>query len=370
LFSQCIVQPGFYYDGSSVVQCASGNYCTGGPINNAVQTPCPGGTTSPAGSSSQGQCAVPSGSWWTGTAVAQCPANNYCAGGPISGNPQPTPCPTGTTSPAGSSSQGQCAVPSGSWWTGTAVAQCPANNYCVGGPISGNPQPTPCPTGTTSLAGSSSQGQCAVPSGSWWTGTAVAQCPANNYCAGGPISGNPQPTPCPAGTVSDPGASSSSQCVPSSFSGVRTAVPTADVIQEGFTLCFSDTYDNTLNPTVIQSNCQQDVLLVACRPLGDATLTVAAMGYATDVFTVVPDTPTASITANGVQWYYGAAYSMGFAPAGATLSRNSCDTGATDGDQRLCWHTGGGGGWRCGTTTNLNSDAGWERVVYQRPGPL
>lgn len=51
-----------------------------------------------------------------------------------------------------------------------------------------------------------------------------------------------------------------------------------------------------------------------------------------------------------------------------TRRRTSCDTAAGNETLRLCWHTGGGsmnGGWRCGSSTGLNGDATWERVILQ-----
>ena len=72
---------------------------------------------------------------------------------------------------------------------------------------------------------------------------------------------------------------------------------------------------------------------------------------------------------------------MGFAPGGSPIDRQSCDTvdsnsfpgGATDGDQRLCWHTGANtlnAGWRCGKDDFLQSNPNFERLIYTRPGPL
>jgi hypothetical protein len=99
LFSQCIVQPGFYYDGSSVVQCAAGNYCTGGPINNAVQTPCPGVTTSPAGSSTASQCTCNG---------AECVAGSVCVAYGLTNTP--TCVCTATQIPAYTPTAGTCGV--------------------------------------------------------------------------------------------------------------------------------------------------------------------------------------------------------------------------------------------------------------------
>ena len=81
--------------------------------------------------------------------------------------------------------------------------------------------------------------------------------------------------------------------------------------------------------------------------------------------------------ANGVEWYYTASKSWGFAPGGAAVNKQSCDTiggmnfnpGGPFGDKRICWHTNSGGmtpGWRCGVTDDLTNDT-YERVIYQAP---
>jgi hypothetical protein len=69
-----------------------------------------------------------------------------------------------------------------------------------------------------------------------------------------------------------------------------------------------------------------------------------------------------------VGWYFNTSYSWGFVRQGNTVSRNSCDTDTSGADaERMCWHTGSNtinSGWRCGTTTDLNGDASWERLIY------
>jgi hypothetical protein len=51
---------------------------------------------------------------------------------------------------------------------------------------------------------------------------------------------------------------------------------------------------------------------------------------------------------------------------GDAVSRNSCDTGNTNPDLRMCWHTGGGNmnsGYRCGNNF-LNGSNAYERLVF------
>jgi hypothetical protein len=92
---------------------------------------------------------------------------------------------------------------------------------------------------------------------------------------------------------------------------------------------------------------------------------------------VIFDTGTGNTphNANGSGWYFNSSFSWGFAPLGAAIARNSCDTvessfnalGPTS-PFRLCWHTSGGsinGGWRCGSNDNLNSSTTFERIIFQ-----
>lgn len=69
----------------------------------------------------------------------------------------------------------------------------------------------------------------------------------------------------------------------------------------------------------------------------------------------------------GTDWYFNRHYSWGFAKEGDEVYRRQCDE-KTSGcnDCRLCWHTmGGNGGYRCGTTKDLNNNSNYERVIFQ-----
>ncbi len=64
-------------------------------------------------------------------------------------------------------------------------------------------------------------------------------------------------------------------------------------------------------------------------------------------------------------------YSIGFAPAGATIQQNTADVFNTSDPQRLSWHTSGGSGalptqvfdgWRAGA--NIGISSGWNRFVF------
>ncbi|MBX3024444.1 hypothetical protein KF840_05990 [bacterium] len=158
------------------------------------------------------------------------------------------------------------------------------------------------------------------------------------------------------------------------FSGVASNVPIASL--DGWSICYQDNYNNSGTPlSSILASCSGDHLMLACRPVGSPTLTLAAYAPRADV---IFDTSTSNTPhdANGVGWYFSSTYSWGFAPQGSPINRNSCDTidsnsypgGATDGDRRICFHTDGGGidaGWRCGRDDFLQGSSAFERVILQ-----
>jgi len=176
-------------------------------------------------------------------------------------------------------------------------------------------------------------------------------CPADEACSGGKCGGR------------------------LTFSGIQQDLPVSSL--NGWTQCFSEVYGaaNT-GLDVVQKLCQGSLLMLACRPLGSATLQLAAYAPRADVLfsTGLGNDVHA---ANGVSWYYGDDQSWGFAPLGDAVTRNSCDTQdssilaeGVDGDLRLCWHTGGGylqGGWRCGYDDDLNVSSAYERLIFTAP---
>ena len=148
--------------------------------------------------------------------------------------------------------------------------------------------------------------------------------------------------------------------------GVQLDVPPSQLT--GWTPCYSGLYAD-FSPTMatILQQCDKPKLLMACRQVGAANWHTLAMAPRVDV---VFDTGTSNTPhdANGVGWYYNDSYSLGFAPQGELLSRNSCDTQNGSSEDRICWHSGGGsinGGWRCGAATGLNGDTTWERALFE-----
>jgi Notch-like protein len=159
-----------------------------------------------------------------------------------------------------------------------------------------------------------------------------------------------------------------------SFAGVRLAVPEAELLDGGFRRCWSGPYNGNAPLNDVRAACDQNVLLMGCRQVGQTSLTLAAMGLRTDLLTDVGDGVNASVQHNGATWYYSPSRSWGFAPANVAVNRSTCDTTAdATSAQRMCIHTTADAitaGWRCGATTNLNASAQWERVLFERADGL
>jgi hypothetical protein len=167
------------------------------------------------------------------------------------------------------------------------------------------------------------------------------------------------------------------QCDRLTFSGVKQNLPVAQLA--GWSLCYSDKYNNSATTWAsILGQCNKANILVGCRPVGSANLTLAAHAPRTDVFfnnggadgCGGPMTPiNAPHNANGVGWYYNTTWSFGFTPQGETLNRCSCDFQGANPTNRMCWHSQGGNinsGYRCGDN-DLNGNPNWERLIYQAP---
>ena len=105
--------------------------------------------------------------------------------------------------------------------------------------------------------------------------------------------------------------------------------------------------------------------MVSCQQSGSASLQVLAWALNTDVFFNTGDNNNVLHTANGTDFYYSTAYSMGFVGMGTGVNRLSCDISDGSPELRLCFHTSGGNinsGWRCGANRGLA--AGYDRIFY------
>jgi hypothetical protein len=144
-------------------------------------------------------------------------------------------------------------------------------------------------------------------------------------------------------------------------------------------ICHQDTYQDTRAILGgLQAACNGAEIMLACRVAGADTLTLAAMAPRADVFFDVGAGANATHVANGVQFYYDEESSMGFAPEGADVDRNTCDfleipvwnpaqADFGTGHLRMCWHTTGShlnSGFRCGLAAPF--DTTYERLILTR----
>jgi hypothetical protein len=164
--------------------CPAGFYCQV-TDNTATLTPCPPNSMSEANSTSIQQCICIPGHYKTATqGCLVCPPGSYCNGGSHISN-----CTTRMTSATGSRLFTDCLMPIG-YYDFFLVASCPANHYCVGGPIW---DPIQCPEHATAPPGSSTVVACVCPAGYYAanfsdpsTGVDTndcLECPANFYCS-------------------------------------------------------------------------------------------------------------------------------------------------------------------------------------------
>jgi hypothetical protein len=154
--------------------------------------------------------------------------------------------------------------------------------------------------------------------------------------------------------------------------GPQTNVPIQTVTDGGWTECYRDTYEITLDPNTVLAGCTGNLLILSCLPTGSDTLTLLAAGARSDVTFNTGNNEDVLHVANGSGWYFNttSVESWGFVRAGDSVIKDNCDVDTSGAnDERLCWHLNTGG-YRCGVTEDLNSSSSFERIVYSANGSL
>lgn len=138
----------------------------------------------------------------------------------------------------------------------------------------------------------------------------------------------------------------------------------------GWTLCDTRLYSagNAGGVSSLSAACGgSDLIMLAGRRTNSDILDVLA---ATTLIDATTDTGAANngltTTSNGSEWYYSPNWSWGFAGLGDAVNKSQCDTNGPSERDRLCWHTlaSNVGGWRSGSTTNLNNSTAFEKLVF------
>lgn len=117
--------------------------------------------------------------------------------------------------------------------------------------------------------------------------------------------------------------------VPLTLTGVQVDLDPAN-LPSGWLSCYNDTYNVTMNSTLVDyilNQCNRTKLLMACRHINSTILSVAAMGYRSDVLWNCGNITNCVHVANGVGWYFSNDYSWGFVQGGDTVNRIICDAG-------------------------------------------
>jgi hypothetical protein len=160
-------------------------------------------------------------------------------------------------------------------------------------------------------------------------------------------------------------------------SGPATNVSEQTLIDNGWVKTYEQTYqtqilnDGTgLRPTGAYT-------ILSGKAVGSSTISLLAAAPTVDVFTQTTGNNTRLV--NGTYWYYRPTInvlggSIGFADT-STVTLNSGDTNASS-SNRLSWHVnmtnqaeGNNGGFRLGTTRDLNGSTAYLKQVWTWNGP-
>jgi Tyrosine-protein kinase ephrin type A/B receptor-like len=203
--------PGDPYPFAQCTICPSGTYAV--RFGAYECTPCPTGTTSPAGASScTSSTSCAKGEYRkAGCACEKCLAGTYSDTLTAS---ECTPCPIGQSSSAGASCCTPCAKGTYSPTAGSTCTSCPAGTYAG---ATGSSKCKKCTKGSSSSAGASSCTPCAKGYYSPKAGSICSPCCAGTYAD---CTGSVTCKKCPPGYTSEAGASSCKCSTKETYSAV------------------------------------------------------------------------------------------------------------------------------------------------------
>jgi hypothetical protein len=154
--------------------------------------------------------------------------------------------------------------------------------------------------------------------------------------------------------------------------GMFVEYPIAELMSAGYKECYSALYSSVTNTSHL-SACSSDgnamVVVASLYGTSATTIRIGAGGLARNVFAKTAYTNTAYCY-DGACWYNYPGKSFGFAPS-YTVSLSPGDTYSAYDTQRVSWNLDNNlGGYRSGTSSNLNSDSTYRKLVYIKTDPL
>lgn len=205
--------------------CSAGYYNTNYGLTSTSCVQCPSGTTSPAGSTSSTACI---------SLCVDCVDNLYkhwCPTNPSSGSCLSSFFSTCANGLVSSSSICGMFCKAGEFIQGGACVPCGTDTYSGGGAIT---ECLDCPFGKTSPSGSTSAAACvSCPAGQKNSGGSCSNCPLNTYSSSGASSC----TSCPDGQVSPAGSSSCVSCSSGQLSSSGSCVSSTTLVVQPLTGC-------------------------------------------------------------------------------------------------------------------------------------
>src|SRR5689334_8884290 len=109
-------------------------------------------------------------------------------------------------------------------------------------------------------------------------------------------------------------------------SGVQTNVLLSTVLNGGWSLCYSGTYDQSgASIAGIAAGCTGTNMMLAARVSGSDTLLLLAQAPESDVMFDTGTGLNSVHLANNVNWYFNDSWSWGFARSDQSVYRYSCD---------------------------------------------
>ena len=148
-------------------------------------------------------------------------------------------------------------------------------------------------------------------------------------------------------------------------SGVQLNYPVSQLQSFGCSLCYQVSYGTATTLSNINGCTGPYIFVGALASSSSANFVLGAFAPQTSATTQTARNQPNLI--NGVYWYCTSGYSFGFSDV-YSINQDFCDFADLSDRMKLCWHIGGGGGYRAGNTIDLNSNTIFQKVLYNCAG--